>query len=155
LAPLSIPRRYAGEGASISIKAVEPTAYSLRSAVASGSGSPPALHGAIPVKEAMDRVAAAWERITDDLRRHQQRTIYRASMGLPPTPWAPRPQPLAEAARVRLGLSQATTTEPWRLLLNKALRVEADKHPHVQLLVRDGMDQVERQVAELSYTSSL
>lgn len=29
------------------------------------------LHGAIPVKEAMDRVAAAWERITDDLGRHQ------------------------------------------------------------------------------------
>ncbi|MBM3226196.1 MAG: response regulator [Candidatus Tectomicrobia bacterium] len=70
-------------------------------------------------------------------------------MGLPPTPWAPRPQPLAEAARVRLGLSQATTTEPWRLLLNKVLRAEADKHPHVQLPVRDGMDQVERQVADM------
>ena len=44
-ATLSIPRWYAGEGASISIKALEPTPNSLRSYVAAaiGRGSPRAL----------------------------------------------------------------------------------------------------------------
>ncbi len=39
LAALSIPRRYAGEGASISIKPLQPTASSVRSCLAPASGS--------------------------------------------------------------------------------------------------------------------
>jgi hypothetical protein len=42
----SIPRRYAEEGASISIKGMELTAYSVRSAPAFGSSSYLALSGA-------------------------------------------------------------------------------------------------------------
>lgn len=40
----------------------------------------------IPAKEAMDMVAAEWEKITDKYGRKKQLAIYRASMGLDPLP---------------------------------------------------------------------
>lgn len=59
--------------------------------------------------------------------------------------------PLAVAAdkTIRLGFSQATTTEPWRILFNKELRAEAAKHPNVELVVADGKDSVTKQVADM------
>ena len=48
-----------------------------------------------------------------------------------------------------IGFSQATTTEPWRLLFNKELRQEADKHPEIKLTVRDGMDDAAKQAADV------
>lgn len=51
--------------------------------------------------------------------------------------------------RWTIGFSQATTTEPWRLLFNKNLRDEAERHPEVDLLVRDGRDEVARQAAHV------
>ena len=48
-----------------------------------------------------------------------------------------------------IGFSQATTTEPWRLLFNRELRAEAEKHPEIRLLVRDGHDNVEKQVSDV------
>ncbi len=107
------------------------------------------LNGEIPVKEALDKVAAHWETITDDLGRDQQLAIYRASMGLSPEPNGLRPQAVAKQRRVVIGFSQATTTEPWRLLFNKALREEAAKYPQIELIVKDGMDKVEQQVADM------
>lgn len=108
-----------------------------------------ALNGEIPVKEALDKVAAHWETITDDLGRDQQLAIYRASMGLSPEPNRPHPQAVAEQRRVVIGFSQATTTEPWRLLFNKELREEAAKYPQIDLIVKDGMDKTEQQIADL------
>jgi len=49
-----------------------------------------ALNGELSVKEALDQVAADWEKITDELGRDQQLALYRASMGLPPEPNRPR-----------------------------------------------------------------
>ncbi|MCB1823219.1 MAG: extracellular solute-binding protein [Candidatus Competibacteraceae bacterium] len=108
-----------------------------------------ALNGEIPVKEALDRVAAHWEIITDDLGRDQQLAIYRTSMGLSPEPNRPRPHAIAERRRVVIGFSQATTTEPWRLLFNKELREEAAKYPQIELIAKDGMDKAEQQVADM------
>jgi ribose transport system substrate-binding protein len=48
-----------------------------------------------------------------------------------------------------VGFSQATTTEPWRLLFNQDLLKEARLHPEVELIVRDGMDDVSKQTADV------
>ena len=55
----------------------------------------------------------------------------------------------SEAKRFVIGFSQATTTEPWRLLFNKELRAEAAKYPEIELLVRDGQDDVQKQFADV------
>ncbi|MDG4552027.1 MAG: substrate-binding domain-containing protein [Candidatus Contendobacter sp.] len=70
-------------------------------------------------------------------------------MGLSPEPNRPHPQAVAEQRRVVIGFSQATTTEPWRLLFNKELREEAAKYPQIDLIVKDGMDKTEQQIADL------
>lgn len=48
-----------------------------------------------------------------------------------------------------VGFSQATITEPWRLLFNKELRIEADKYPEIELLVRDGLDDAKKQISDI------
>ena len=107
------------------------------------------LRGESPTDVAVDRIASAWESITDDLGREQQLAVYRAGMGLPPERGGPRPGLRGNKQRYVIGFSQATTTEPWRLLFNKELRAEAAKHPEVELIVRDAMDSVSRQVADM------
>ena len=59
--------------------------------------------------------------------------------------------PLANAGigKYVIGFSQATTTEPWRLLFNKELRAEAAKHPEIELIVQDGMDDTVKQIADM------
>lgn len=48
-----------------------------------------------------------------------------------------------------IGFSQATTTEPWRLLFNKELRAEAALHPELDVIVRNGMDDIAKQIADV------
>lgn len=48
-----------------------------------------------------------------------------------------------------VGFSQATITEPWRLLFNQELRIEADKYPEIELLVRDGLDDIQKQISDV------
>jgi ribose transport system substrate-binding protein len=55
----------------------------------------------------------------------------------------------AEDKRFVIGFSQATTTEPWRLLFNKELRTEAAKYPEIELIVRDGQDDAQKQFADV------
>lgn len=57
----------------------------------------------------------------------------------------------AETAKKQylFGFSQATTTEPWRILFNNNIRKEADRHPHVELLVSDARDDVKTQIAQV------
>ncbi|MCP4693272.1 MAG: extracellular solute-binding protein, partial [Desulfobacterales bacterium] len=103
-----------------------------------------ALKKELSVEQAMALTARQWERITDRLGREEQLSIYRSSMGLPPLAYS-------NAARKRLviGFSQATTTEPWRIVFNKELRAEAARHPEIELLVRDGKDKVVKQTADV------
>ena len=46
------------------------------------------------------------------------------------------------------GFSQATILEPWRVQFNKEMQKEADKHPEIQLIITDGQDKTEKQVAD-------
>ena len=91
----------------------------------------------------------AWEQITDDLGRERQLAAYRTAMGLSEPPGGPRPGQAGKKDRYVIGFSQATTTEPWRLLFNKELRAEAAKYPEIELIVYDAMDSVPRQIGDV------
>jgi ribose transport system substrate-binding protein len=52
-------------------------------------------------------------------------------------------------AKWRIGFSQVTTIEPWRVQFNKDIKAEAEKHPEVELLIADGQDRTEKQVADV------
>lgn len=99
----------------------------------------------LSVDEALDRVAAQWNKITQSHGVEAQRAVYRASMDLPAEPGGPRPGTGRENKEIAIGFSQATTTEPWRLLFNKELREEAARHPEIELLVTDGLDDAAKQ----------
>lgn len=49
----------------------------------------------------------------------------------------------------RIGFSQVTTTEPWRVLFNRQMRAEAEQHPEISLIIADGQDRVEKQVSDV------
>jgi ribose transport system substrate-binding protein len=51
--------------------------------------------------------------------------------------------------KFKIGFSQATTIEPWRAQFNKDIIAEAAKHPEVELIVTDGEDKTEKQVADV------
>jgi ribose transport system substrate-binding protein len=66
--------------------------------------------------------------------------------------------PLAHAEEknhFKIGFSQVTTTEPWRLLFNQQLRNEAAKHPEIELIVTDAMDETEQQIEDVKHLVSL
>ena len=107
------------------------------------------LRGESGLEEAMDRVMLAWEQITDDLGRERQLAAYRSAMDLSEQPGGPRPGQAGKKDRYVIGFSQATTTEPWRLLFNKELRAEAAKYPEIELIVYDAMDSVPRQIEDV------
>ena len=48
-----------------------------------------------------------------------------------------------------MGFSQCTTLEPWRVQFNKDIEAEAKNHPEVQLIITDGQDKTEKQVADV------
>src|SRR4051812_44942147 len=62
-----------------------------------------------------------------------------------PLGWCPA---LAQA-KWRIGFSQVTTIEPWRVQFNKDIKAEAAKHPEIELLISDGEDRTEKQVADV------
>jgi ribose transport system substrate-binding protein len=67
-----------------------------------------------------------------------------------PEQGVPATEPEAEAqGKFVIGFSQATTTEPWRLLFNKELRATAAAYPEIELIVRNGMDDTTKQVADV------
>src|SRR6476660_1501096 len=56
---------------------------------------------------------------------------------------------LAQDKKWKIGFSQATTIEPWRAQFNKDIIAEAAKHPNVDLIITDGEDKTEKQVADV------
>jgi ribose transport system substrate-binding protein len=56
--------------------------------------------------------------------------------------------PARAAAKWRVGFSQCTTLEPWRVQFNKDIQAEAKNHPDVDLIITDGQDKTEKQVAD-------
>src|SRR6202045_4516140 len=55
----------------------------------------------------------------------------------------------AEAKKYVFGFSQVTTVEPWRVQFNKDMIKEANKHPELELIITDGQDKTEKQVADV------
>jgi ribose transport system substrate-binding protein len=55
----------------------------------------------------------------------------------------------AAEERYRIGFSQVTTAEPWRVLFNREMRAEASLHPELELIIADGQDRTEKQVADV------
>src|SRR5271163_363400 len=62
-----------------------------------------------------------------------------------PAGWSPA----KAAAKWKVGFSQATTLEPWRVQFNKDIEAEAKSHPEVELIITDGQDKTEKQVADV------
>src|SRR3954468_511081 len=58
-------------------------------------------------------------------------------------------RPALAQPKWRIGFSQVTTIEPWRVQFNKDIKAEAAKHPEVELLIADGEDRTEKQVADV------
>lgn len=56
---------------------------------------------------------------------------------------------IAQDKNWTIGFSQATTIEPWRAQFNKDIIAEAEKHPNVELIITDGEDRTEKQVADV------
>jgi ribose transport system substrate-binding protein len=82
-------------------------------------------------------------------RRDLLRTTLMLAGGamLVPAGWTPRAR--AANAKWRIGFSQATTLEPWRVQFNKDLKTEAAKHPEADVLFADAEDHTEKQVADM------
>ncbi len=57
--------------------------------------------------------------------------------------------PARAQAKWKVGFSQVTTIEPWRVQFNKDIEAEAKKHPEVDLIITDGEDKTEKQVADV------
>jgi ribose transport system substrate-binding protein len=57
--------------------------------------------------------------------------------------------PARAAAKWKVGFSQCTTLEPWRVQFNKDIEAEAKLHPEVDLIITDGQDKTEKQVADV------
>jgi ribose transport system substrate-binding protein len=58
-------------------------------------------------------------------------------------------QTRAQGKKYVFGFSQCTIVEPWRVQFNKEMKKEADKHPEVDLIITDGQDKTEKQVADV------
>lgn len=58
-------------------------------------------------------------------------------------------RPVRAAPKWKIGFSQVTTIEPWRVQFNKDIRAEAAKNPDVELIITDGEDKTEKQVADV------
>ena len=70
--------------------------------------------------------------------------------GAATTAWLPAGwTPARAAAKWKVGFSQATTLEPWRVQFNKDIEAEAKNHPEVELIITDGQDKTEKQVADV------
>jgi ribose transport system substrate-binding protein len=55
----------------------------------------------------------------------------------------------AESKKYVFGFSQVTVVEPWRVQFNKDMQKEAAKHPELDLIITDGQDKTEKQVADI------
>ncbi|WP_375143660.1 substrate-binding domain-containing protein [Bradyrhizobium sp. CCGUVB14] len=56
--------------------------------------------------------------------------------------------PASAAGKSKVGFSQCTTLEPWRVQFNKDIQAEAKNHPDIDLIITDGQDKTQKQVAD-------
>ena len=82
-------------------------------------------------------------------RRHFMRLAALAATLALSTALLPGSPAGAQDKKWKIGFSQATTIEPWRAQFNKDIIAEAEKHPDVELIITDGEDKTEKQVADV------
>src|SRR5215468_3169735 len=79
----------------------------------------------------------------------ERRTLLKlGAAGLVATATLPMPRVFAQK-KYRFGFSQATILETWRVQFNKDMKKEADKHPELELIIADGQNKTEKQVADV------
>ena len=79
----------------------------------------------------------------------ERRTLLKiGAAGLIATAALPMPRVFAQK-KYRFGFSQATILETWRVQFNKDMKKEADKHPELELIIADGQNKTEKQVADV------
>ena len=79
----------------------------------------------------------------------ERRTLLKiGAAGLIATATLPMPRVFAQK-KYRFGFSQATILETWRVQFNKDMKKEADKHPELELIIADGQNKTEKQVADV------
>ncbi|CAN5486332.1 substrate-binding domain-containing protein [soil metagenome] len=84
------------------------------------------------------------------MKRRQFITLSAIVAGAPLTVYLPNGFRSARAeAKWKIGFSQVTTVEPWRVQFNKDIQAEAKLHPEVELIITDGEDKTEKQVADV------
>ena len=80
----------------------------------------------------------------------QRRTFIKISAAAAATSAVFRPFHVrAESKKLRFGFSQVTIVEPWRVQFNKDMKKEAEKHSDLELIITDGQDKTEKQVADI------
>ena len=79
----------------------------------------------------------------------KRRTLLTVVAGTGMTVLLPAVWKARAAGKYRFGFSQVTTVEPWRVQFNKDMRKEAAKHDNLELLISDGQDRTEKQVADV------
>jgi ABC-type sugar transport system substrate-binding protein/DNA-binding response OmpR family regulator/nitrogen-specific signal transduction histidine kinase len=55
----------------------------------------------------------------------------------------------SDAIKIRIGFSQAMTTDDWRKQMNKSMLIEASMHPEVELQIYDGNNDIEKQIKDI------
>jgi ribose transport system substrate-binding protein len=78
----------------------------------------------------------------------ERRTLLKISTAAGMTAFWPAGHSFAQK-KYRFGFSQVTTVEPWRVQFNREMRKEAAKHPDLELIISDGQDRTEKQVADV------
>jgi len=79
----------------------------------------------------------------------KRRTVLKLGAGVAATSLFAPTRHLFAAAKYRFGFSQVTTVEPWRVQFNAAMKREAEKYLEVELIISDGQDRTEKQVADV------
>jgi ABC-type sugar transport system substrate-binding protein/DNA-binding response OmpR family regulator/nitrogen-specific signal transduction histidine kinase len=55
----------------------------------------------------------------------------------------------AEDKKIRIGFSQAMTTDEWRRQMNQSMIVEASLHPETELTIKDARNSVKQQISDI------
>jgi ribose transport system substrate-binding protein len=79
----------------------------------------------------------------------KRRTVLKLGAGVAATSVFAPTRYLFGAAKFRFGFSQVTTVEPWRVQFNANMKKEAAKHSEIELIIADGQDRTEKQVADV------
>jgi ribose transport system substrate-binding protein len=123
------------------------------------------IKGDVSLSDGLCQIYEAWEKITDKYDRNVQLGFYNQAYNILPmgdkeksdekteledsTLKSEKLRKTEPLAKIKVGFSQSTTTESWRLQFNKELRLEAEKYPEIDLTILDAHDDNAQQIKDL------